>query len=114
MIAKQGYFTGYDGRLVKVPSLHKTLAGILQSSEAIVMKHSILHWQKELKASGIRYKAVGFIHDEFETEVAGTYEEAEYVKSVQMESIAWAGRELGFKIPLVGSGDIGRTWADTH
>ena len=113
-IADRGWFTGYDGRKVLVPSLHKTLAGILQNGEAVVMKHAILRGLKEIKASGINAKIVGFIHDETQTEVNGTKEEADEVGRIQKQAIADTGVELGFMCPLLGSADVGRTWNDTH
>lgn len=113
-IADRGYFTGYDGRKVIVPNLHKVLAGILQNGEAVVMKHSRLKWINDLKGTGINYKPVGFIHDENQTEVIGTKEEAEYVKELQKKAIEDTGVELGFKIALAGSGSIGKSWAETH
>ena len=113
-IAKQGHFTGYDGRLVKVPNLHKVLAGILQNGEAVVLKHSRMLWTKELKGGMIPFKPVGFIHDEFCTQVEGTREDAERVKEVQIASIIKAGLELGFLTPLAGSGDVGKSWLEVH
>lgn len=113
-IAKKGWFKGYDDRKVVVPNLHKTLAGILQNGEAVVMKHARLKWTKDLKGDMIQFKPVGLIHDEFQTEVIGTKEEAEHVKKTQIKSIEWAGKELGFLCPLRGSGSIGKTWSDTH
>lgn len=113
-IAKQRWFTGYDGRKVIVPNLHKTLAGILQNGEAVVMKHALVKWTSELRKDGIRFKPCSWVHDEFETEVVGGLEEAEHVKKVQIDSIVWAGKELGFKIPLNGSGSIGKNWAECH
>lgn len=113
-IADRGWFEGYDGRKVIVPSLHKTLAGILQNGEAVVLKHSRLRWVKELKADGIRFKPVGFIHDENQTEVLGSREEAERVKQVQIDSIVQTGIELGFYCPLAAAGSIGKDWSQTH
>lgn len=113
-IAKQGYFTGYDGRKVIVPSLHKTLAGILQNGEAVLMKWARRHWRKKLLEDMIQHKPLSWVHDEWQTEVIGTKEEAEHVKEVQIKSIEWAGKELGFLIPTPGSGSIGKNWADTH
>ena len=113
-IANQGHFTGYDGRLVKVPSAHKTLAGILQNGEAVVMKYSIIRWQKDAKADGINFKIVGVIHDETQTEVYGTKEEAERLGFLQRKAITDVGIELGVKCPLAGSTDIGVNWLETH
>ena len=113
-IADQGWFTGYDGRKVLVPSLHKTLAGILQNGEAVVMKHSTLAAEREVHQLGIRAQRVGLIHDENQVEVTGTYEEAKEVQRVYEDKIKWAGVDLGFKIELLGSGSIGKNWAETH
>jgi DNA polymerase-1 len=113
-IAEKGFFTGYDGRKVVVPNLHKTLAGILQNGEKVVMTHSRLRADKILKSDGINFNWVGFIHDENQTEVRGTMEEAEYVKTVQIQAIVDTGVELGFLCPLAGSGSIGKDWSQTH
>lgn len=113
-IADQGFFTGYDGRKVKVPSKHKTLAGILQSGESILMKHSLLRWHEAARREGINFKMVGFIHDEYQVEVIGTKEEAERLGQIQAQCMLETGQELGFKIPTPGSYDVGKNWAETH
>ena len=113
-IAKQGYFTGYDGRKVPVPNAHKTLAGILQNGEACLMKHSLLKWHDKARQEGINFKMVGFIHDEYQVEVIGTKEEAKRLGQIQADCMLETGQELGFKIPTPGSYDIGKNWAETH
>jgi DNA polymerase-1 len=113
-IAEQGYFTGYDGRKVKIPSAHKALAGMLQSAESILMKHTLIKWTSEARKQGINFKLVGFIHDEYQTEVIGTQEEAEALGKLQAQCMLEVGQELGFKIPTPGSYDVGKNWLDTH
>ena len=113
-IADKGFFTGYDGRQVKVPSEHKTLAGILQSGESVLMKHTLLNYHKKARAEGINFKMVGFIHDEYQIEVKGSYEEAEHMGKLVATTMAETGEELGFRIPTPGSYDIGKNWYDTH
>ena len=113
-IAKQGWFTGYDGRKVVVPSEPKTLAGVLQSGESILMKHCMLRWMKDVRAEGIRFKLAGFIHDEYQTEVIGTREEAERVAEIQKAAFLKTGEELGFLIPTPGDARVGRNWRQTH
>ncbi|PHS02820.1 MAG: hypothetical protein COA78_20480 [Blastopirellula sp.] len=113
-IAKRRYFTGYDGRKVIVPSLHKTLAGILQNGEAVILKHAMIKWHNDLRKDGINFKMVTFVHDEYQTEVIGSREEAEYVKKVQIASIRWAGDELGLRCRLDGDGKVDYDWAGTH
>ena len=113
-VGEQGYFTGYDGRKVKVPSTHKALAGMLQSAESILMKHTLLRWTSEARKLDINFKLVGFIHDEYQTEVIGTEEEAKELGKIQADCMLEVGEEVGFKIPTPGSYDIGRNWLDTH
>jgi len=113
-VGDQGYFTGYDGRKVIVPSTHKALAGMLQSAESILMKHTLLRWTTQARNAGINFKLVGFIHDEYQTEVIGTREEAEELGKIQADCMLEVGEDLGFKIPTPGSYDVGNNWLDTH
>ena len=113
-VGDQGYFTGYDGRKVIVPSTHKALAGMLQSAESILMKHTLLRWTTQARKTGINFKLVGFIHDEYQTEVIGTREEAEELGKIQADCMLEVGEDLGFKIPTPGSYDVGNNWLDTH
>lgn len=113
-IAEQGYFTGYDGRKVKVPNEYKVLAGILQSGESVLMKHTLLNFHTKARSEGINFKLVAFVHDEYQIEVIGTLEEAEHMGQLVATTMTETGRELGFKIPTPGSYNIGSNWADTH
>ena len=113
-VGEQGFFKGYDGRKVKIPSEHKALAGMLQSAESILMKYTLIRWTSEARKLGINFKLVGFIHDEYQTEVIGTKEEAEELGKLQADCMLEVGQELGFKIPTPGSYDVGKNWLDTH
>ena len=112
--AAKGYFIGLDGRKVKTPSQHKTLAGMLQNGEAVVMKHSALLWTKQLDDRGIDYKLVTWPHDEWQTEVRGDKQTAETVGLVQRLSIETTGDKLKVFCPLAGSSEVGRNWGETH
>ena len=113
-IADKGFFLGYDGRKVKVPNEHKTLAGILQSGESVLMKHTLINFHAKARAELINFKMVGFIHDEVQVEVIGTREEANHLGQIIANTMTQTGVDLGFRIPTPGSYDIGRTWLDTH
>ena len=110
----QRFFTGYDGRKVRVPSKHKTLAGILQNGEAVLMKHSLLRWHSKARQLGIKFKMVGFIHDEYQVEVQGERADAEAMGKLMSDTLLETGQELGFLIPTPGSYDVGRNWHETH
>lgn len=112
--ASMGFFIGLDGRKVRWGQEHKMLAGYLQNGEAVIMKHANVKWRKELKASCIPYRQVDFVHDEWQTEVMGTYEEAEEVGRLQRQAIKDTGEELELFCPLEGETKIGKNWAETH
>jgi len=113
-VAKRGWFRGLDGRKVKVPSEHKTLAGMLQNGESVIMKHAALQWTRQAKEQGFDFKLVTWPHDEWQTEVAGDYNTAERLGDIQRQSIVDTGVKFCMLCPLAGSTDIGKNWKDTH
>tara|TARA_R110000803_G_scaffold29927_4_gene67896 strand:- start:2421 stop:4307 length:1887 start_codon:yes stop_codon:yes gene_type:complete len=113
-IASNGYFRGYDDRKVKVPSEHKTLAGMLQNGESTIMKHATRKWINWGNKEGIAFKLVTWPHDEWQTEVIGSRDSAERLGAIQRKSIESVGVELGLSCPLAGSTSIGKSWLDTH
>ena len=113
-IAGQGYFKGYDGRRVVVPSEHKTLAGMLQNGETLVMKYATRRWMEEASNQGLQFKVCTWVHDEWQTEIRGSLEDAERLAKIQRDAIEWAGLHLGIMCPLAGESSIGKSWKDTH
>jgi len=113
-IAGQGYFKGYDGRRVVVPSEHKTLAGMLQNGETLVMKYATRRWMEEASNQGLDFKVCTWVHDEWQTEIRGSLEDAERLAKIQRDAIEWAGLHLGIMCPLAGESSIGKSWKDTH
>ena len=112
--ARKGFFIGLDGRKVMCDSEHLMLAGYLQSGESIVMKKATVLWKEWVDATGIDYKLVDLVHDEWQTEVRGTMAEAEEVGRLQRLSLERVGEDLGMYCPLAGSTDIGLDWDMTH
>lgn len=114
VMAARGGFTGLDGRWVECTSQHLMLAGLLQNSEAVIMKHANVLWQKELAFKGYNFKQVNFVHDEWQTVVFGTEEEAEAVGRIQARALETTGKNLKMFIPITGSYRCGRNWKETH
>jgi len=112
--ARQGFFTGFDGRRVYCNDEHLMLAGYLQNGEAVIMKHANLLWRKILNGEKISYKQVNFVHDEWQTEYRGRREVAEYIGRVQSESIKATGEALGLRCPMAGQCQVATNWRDTH
>jgi DNA polymerase-1 len=113
-IASRGWFKGLDGRKVKVPNQHKTLAGMLQNGESVIMKHSALQWVYRAKRQWLDFRLVTWPHDEWQTEVTGEYKDAELLGEIQRQSIVDTGKNFNMICPLAGSTDIGKNWRDTH
>lgn len=112
--ARQGWFPGLDGRKVYYGEEHGMFAGMLQSGEAVVMKHANILWKRELNGNGIEFKQVNLVHDEYVIEVRGHERLAETVGQIQSRSIAEVGRFLGLQCPLAGEYKVGKTWLEVH
>ena len=112
--AARGYFIGLDGRKVPCNSEHLMLAGYLQNGESVVMKWACLEWHRSLASTRIRYKMVDDVHDEWQTSVIGTVEEAKIVGEHQCKSIEKAGEHFGMFCSLAGTTKVGTSWRETH
>ena len=109
---KQGSIKGLDGRRIKIPDYHHALAIALQSFEAIVIKHTIQRYYKELKRRNIQFKQRLVIHDELLIE--GKKKDLDTIGLTVVETIRQVGKDLGSLPALDGKYRIGRTWAQCH
>lgn len=112
--ALRGYFIGLDGRKVKQKSEHLMLAGYLQNGESVIMKRATLLWYQWAKDEGIDFKLVDLVHDEWQTEVNGTKEQAERIGELQCKALEQVGEDLKLLCPLKGEYRVGKNWRDTH
>ena len=112
--ADRRYFEGLDGRLVFCDNAHLVLAGYLQNGEATIMKHANLEWRQYAARIGVEFKQVNFVHDEWQTEVMGSREEAELLGKAQVKAIEKAGRKFNLRCPLTGEYRLGKNWLETH
>jgi len=110
--AARGWFEALDGRRIPCRSSHLMLAGMLQSGEAIVMKLANILWRKKLMETGVWFKQVNFVHDEWQTVCKP--EDADVVGRTQVEAIIDAGRRLNLLCPLDGEYRVGSNWHETH
>ena len=110
---EQGWFPGLDGRKIVNPnSPHKILAGLLQNGEKVIMARANQIWKKDLMRQGIPFWQVNFVHDEWQTETLPEWGGA--VKESQCLALEQAGLELNMRIPIVGDGNVGMNWLETH
>ncbi len=110
--ASRGYLRGLDGRRLYVRSAHSALNTLLQSAGAIVMKKALVILDDYARQWELRYKFIGNVHDEVQTEVREDH--ADKFGWLAVECLKAAGLEFGLRCPLDGEYKIGTTWAETH
>lgn len=126
--AQRGFLKTHDGGRLKVRSQHAALNTLLQGGGAVVMKKSLVIFERHLRAAGYvpdilsgRYRhpawdwQFGFcanVHDEFQMECDPA--DAPAIAEMARDAIRLAGESFGMQCPLAGAAAIGQTWADTH
>jgi DNA polymerase-1 len=124
--AKRGWFTGLDGRKVRLPGdtegsrRHLAMSGYLQNGEAVCMKLATLKWVKELPKYDA--KLVNFVHDEWQVETPNNMTTALLIAELMAQSLKTVGEDLKLNCPLAGSYynddikdyTIATSWAYTH
>lgn len=117
MVKGKGHIVGLDGRHVPIHSAHVALAFLLQATEAIIMKQSLVYLYEDLSTSGyVHGRDYGFcanVHDEWQIETR-TKEIANDVGNKAVEAIRKTGEHFKFRCPLDGAFKIGRNWRETH
>jgi DNA polymerase-1 len=123
---KHGALPGHDNRWIPSASDHSALNTLLQGNGSVVMKQAKVIFGDELEKLQVLDKVFfcANVHDEFQVSVhpdlinVNTKDGKTYYSSaiaeLGRESIAKAGEALGLRCPLVGSADIGKSWAETH
>lgn len=112
--AARGYFIGLDGRKVNCDSTHLMLAGYLQNGETLVMRYATLLWMEKAKKERINFNLLNLVHDEWQTEVIGPYDDAVRLGELQCEALEEVGRMFKLFCPLKGEYKIGKNWGETH
>ena len=110
--SKRGYLVGLDGRRIWVRSEHSALNTLLQGAGAIVMKKALTLLDSMARTHKYKYKIVGNIHDEIQTEVLDM--DAQSFGRLAVDSIIQAGKDFNLNCPLDGDYKIGETWNETH
>jgi DNA polymerase I-like protein with 3'-5' exonuclease and polymerase domains len=110
--AARGYLRGLDGRHLWIRSAHAALNTLLQSAGAIVMKQALTILDDDAKQVGIKYKFVGNIHDEFQTEVEEA--RADEFGKLAVKAIQKAGDHFHLRCALDGEYSVGSNWSETH
>jgi DNA polymerase I-like protein with 3'-5' exonuclease and polymerase domains len=76
------------------------------------MKKALVILDKQASLSNLKYKIVGNIHDEIQTEVKDLDSPA--FGKLAVSAIQKAGETFNLNCPLDGDYKIGETWNETH
>ena len=110
--AKKGFLIGITGRRLNVRSPHSALNLLLQSLGAYISKVWVVIANNTLKEEGIKYKQLGWVHDEIQVEC--NPEDAEKISRILEESAVKAGEYLKLNIRIDAEAKIGENWYETH
>ncbi len=105
----KGTLTGIDGRILPCRSSHSALNLLLQSAGAVIMKQSLIEFNKIAKRM---YELHANVHDEVQFSCKA--EDADELGQQYVDSITKAGETLGFKCRLDGEYKVGNNWKETH
>jgi DNA polymerase I-like protein with 3'-5' exonuclease and polymerase domains len=111
-ISEKGRISGLGGYQIIVRSAHSSLNTLLQSAGAIIAKQWLVQIKKNLKAEGIPYKLVAWIHDEVQIECPKEY--GDRVGEVVVHSAKEAGEILKFRCPVGAEYGVAENWAGSH
>jgi DNA polymerase-1 len=88
------------------------LVYLLQSDEAIQMALGYCLLYRSLRARGIDFKIVLWMHDEYQVECWP--QDAAEVARLGCVAISHAAIKLGIPVPHEGDAKIGKNWMETH
>lgn len=112
----RGWFAALDGRILACPSAHGALNDLLQSDGAIVVKHAMPIWYRELTRRfgphGGRWAQMLWVHDEWQLECEP--EVAEELGQVVCGAVQQTTEILKLACPMDGEFKIGKNWRETH
>jgi len=103
------YLTGLDGRKLPCRSAHSALNLLLQSAGAVLMKQALVTFSED---ATLPFELHGNIHDE--VQFSCDPDNADALGACFVESLAKAGRTLGFGMPVDGEYKVGTNWKETH
>lgn len=126
--AKRGWFTGIDGRPVRIPGStagqrrHLCMSGYLQNGEAVVIKRFTVKSEPRIKLIDGSVRIVNLVHDEKIDECINDFQIALRIAKENADCLREVGEELGLRCPLTGSYrnedindyTIGTNWYQTH
>ena len=109
---QRGYLRGLDGRRIYTEESYKAFNYLIQGTEAILMKRTIVRINEAFEKEGIEAKQLLFYHDECTWEVSP--EDAIKAEPIIRKWFIDAPKELGVEIMEAGDCKIGSNYLEVH
>jgi DNA polymerase-1 len=109
---QRGYLRGLDGRHIHTSESYKAFNYLIQGTEAILMKRTIVRINEAFEKEGIEAKQLLFYHDECTWEISP--EDAEKAEYIIRKWFVDAPKELGVTIMEAGDCKIGKDYLEVH
>jgi len=112
-IAQQrGYLKGLDGRRIYTEEAYKAFNYLIQGTEAILMKRTIVRINEAFEAEGIDAKQLLFYHDECTWEISP--DDTFIAEAIIRKWFKAAPKELGVDIMEAGDCNFGTNYLEVH
>ena len=111
-VESRGFLRGIDGRRIYPDEAYKSMNYIIQGTEAILMKASLVMVAEGFKEAGIEFKHLFFAHDEVSYEI----DPKDVPKASEIISNAFIEAPKKYGINIMGHGDIltGGNYLEVH
>ena len=109
---KRGWLKGLDGRRMYVEDDYKGFNYLIQGTEALLMKRTLVRINDQMNEEGIDFKQLLYYHDEVTYEI--NPKDANRVEEIIRHWFAAAPKELGVNIMEAGDVKVGVNYYDVH
>ena len=110
--AKRGYLMGVDGRKIIVEEPYKAFCYLIQGTEAIIFKHTIVEINEAFEAKGIKFLQLLAYHDECSWEIdPADAKEAEVIIRHCFEETP---KKFGITLMCAGDVKCGSDYLEVH
>ena len=111
----KGYLPGLDGRKLFTRSEHSAMNVLFQGAGATIMANTMVNHIDKIREAKWKSKPIQVVYytDEFIFDRV-LEEDKEQLTTICKDSIALAGKQLAFRVPLLSDVQFGNSWADIH
>ena len=109
---QRGYLRGLDGRRIYTDEAYKAFNYLIQGTEAILMKRTIVRINEAFEKEGIEAKQLLFYHDECTWEISP--KDTDKAEAIIRKWFVDAPKELGVTIMEAGDCKVGKDYLEVH